>query len=109
MTDTELHEPRQVIANIEEMRRDRQRYYDVAGDAVDMLFAEAATAIAQLIERNEALEKSDVLLASALERCRSLFREIRLDWTDPRSETREGIEIIDIALECRTALSASLE
>lgn len=39
-------------------------------------------------------------LEAALERCNDLFYDIRGDWTDPRSECREGWEAI------RTALTA---
>lgn len=37
-------------------------------------------------------------LEGALRRCRELFSDIRGDWTDPRSECREGWAIIDAAL-----------
>lgn len=37
-------------------------------------------------------------LRAALERCDELFHEIRCDFTDPRSECREGMAIVSAAL-----------
>lgn len=61
------------------------------------------TAAARIIDREmrsapqpEAISKA----VEALEACAELFMEIRMDWTDPRSECREGMEI------CESALSA---
>jgi hypothetical protein len=36
--------------------------------------------------------------AEALRKCDELFHDIRGDWTDPRSECREGWRVIEEAL-----------
>ena len=38
-------------------------------------------------------------LEAALRRCDELFSDIRNDWSDPRSECREGWRVIEEALE----------
>ena len=52
---------------------------------------EQARLIAQLTAERDALRV-------ALEKCRELFADIRGDWTDPRSQCREGWRVIDEAL-----------
>ena len=109
MTNTELHELIERLGAQEIIGYWDDGYVAVGGEAqyvsrpatprtrpYNRDGAAASTAIAQLIERNEALEE-------ALRECRELFTEIRNDWYDPRSQCREGCRIID------TALSASLE
>jgi hypothetical protein len=49
------------------------------------------------------------LLREALEKCRDLFTEIRGDWSDPRSECREGWRIIDEALDSTSAAALSYQ
>ena len=39
-----------------------------------------------------------VHMATALGQCRDLFLEVRADWSDPRSECREGWALIDAAI-----------
>jgi hypothetical protein len=48
-----------------------------------------------LSEAADALETAE----KALERCRELFSEIRMDWFDPRDDIRDGWTTIDAALE----------
>lgn len=38
-------------------------------------------------------------LVSKLSRCRELFYEIRMDWSDPRDECREGMATLDAIME----------
>lgn len=49
---------------------------------------------AQLKQEREAARG----LVEALEKCNEVFSNIRNDWTDPRSDCREGWETIDAAL-----------
>lgn len=46
-----------------------------------------------------ALRQEVESLREALTKCRELFSEIRMDWSDPRAECREGWAIIDAALQ----------
>lgn len=54
------------------------------GDADSEANAKAIAAVPQMIE--------------ALMKAREMFHEIRMDWSDPRAECREGTEAIDAAL-----------
>ncbi len=48
-------------------------------------------------------------LRETLQQCRSLFGEIRGDWTDPRRECRAGVDIISAVLAPDTAEAAKVK
>lgn len=68
---------------------------------VGTLKAQAAGLQDALLESKKSLEAEadNARLRAALEDCRRLFREIRGDWTDPRSECSDGLGIIAAALQ----------
>jgi hypothetical protein len=70
--------------------------YDSEGDPLRLTVQAAeADEAADTLERQAAeIERLRVALVG----CRELFSEIRKDWSDPRSEIREGWAIIDAAL-----------
>ena len=47
----------------------------------------------------EHLQSQLASMREALTKCRELFSEIRMDWSDPRAECREGWSVIDAALK----------
>jgi hypothetical protein len=58
------------------------------------LYDDEAVPLSPNVPNPEASE----IMREALKRCRELFYEIRMDWSDPRSECREGVALIDEAL-----------
>jgi hypothetical protein len=50
-------------------------------------------------QTREVYQKRIEKLEAALRRCDELFSDIRNDWSDPRSECREGWSVIKKALE----------
>jgi len=63
--------------------------WDKLGDDRQSCWVAAASVTADRIEKLEA----------ALRRCDELFSDIRNDWSDPRSECREGWSVVKEALE----------
>jgi len=56
---------------------------------------------AEILAHRETMRERDAL-REALERCDALFAAIRDDWTDPRSECREGRDVCSAALATPT-------
>ena len=66
-------------------------------EIADFIAAASALLPAALADLKRARERIKEL-EGALEKCGELFSEIRGDWSDPRSECREGWAIINAAL-----------
>lgn len=67
-----------------------------------------AAFIVKAVNSHDALVKALENAKAALEACSDLFSEIRGDWTDPRSECREGQDVIHKAsVEIDAALQES--
>ncbi len=56
--------------------------------------------LARVAAERESLRAICAKMREALETCSELFSDIRGDWTDPRSECREGQQVIAEALSC---------
>lgn len=69
------------------------------GASVSILCMRLIASLAAAEHELECYKTEVPRLRVALRKCYVLFSEIRNDWTDPRSQCREGWRIIDAALK----------
>jgi chromosome segregation ATPase len=87
------------------------RMHHVAADRIEKLEASEAewqTICDSYAAENQRFSDRIEKLEAALRRCDKLFSDIRNDWSDPRSECREGRSVIKEALEGKMTLAEML-